>query len=532
MNHTRLKIIRFTLIMCYFLILSRFLYWQIIKSSSLKRQFSRLLIKPSVIQPFRGLIYDSLGFPLALNRPISIISLYKPDLTITPKDLLTAILSIGTTVQSSDYTQINDFFQNQSLKWITLKTQFPPTLPISLQKPGIIITPSSIRYYPETILFDSILGRFANHSGLESYYQKQLSGRSGYIWQSIDALNQPLVTNHRWEIPATSGLDLHLSINRYLQSQAAAAITQGVTKYQADSGSIIITNPSDNSILAMFSFSPIASESSPFSNPTISSLFEPGSIFKPIILALALETKSINTDYICTACSQPLAVNKYTITNWDNSLHPNSPLKDIIKYSDNIGMSNIIQKVGLNTFLNYYRLLGLNQKTNVDLAGEAKPVTKNYWSDIDLATASFGQGFAITQIKMIQLFNLLTHSSALSPPHLASVTPKKSSDEPIFGADTVRQVKEILKYATENGAVGKLKPPDIEVCGKSGTAQIAVKGGYTDSSTIASYIGFSPCTNPKFSMIVTINNPRSSPWGSSTAAPIWFDLARHLDILL
>jgi cell division protein FtsI/penicillin-binding protein 2 len=198
-------------------------------------------------------------------------------------------------------------------------------------------------------------------------------------------------------------------------------------------------------------------------------------------------------------------------------------------------------ELGLNNFLEYYQKLGLNKKTGIDLQGESKPSIKNSWPEIDLATASFGQGIVVTQINMLQAFNTLANNGVLVTPKVVDYQkddldhityPKKSSPTTVYSQKTIDQIKSILKHAVENSVVSSLKPEFMEVCGKSGTAQVAVKGNYTDSSTIGSYIGFSPCDKPKFTMIVTINNPKSSSWGSSTAAPIWFELAAKINFLL
>ena len=191
-------------------------------------------------------------------------------------------------------------------------------------------------------------------------------------------------------------------------------------------------------------------------------------------------------------------------------------------------------------FLHYFNALSLDRKTNIDLQGEAKPLPKTVWPDIDFATASFGQGFAITQIQMLQAFNTIADDGLMPKSHLVEyfddnnqiIRNNLSPAIRIFTPDTIKKVKTILKYAVENGVVARFKPDNLEVCAKSGTAQVAVKGGYSESATNASYVGFSPCDNPKFTMIVTINNPKSSPWGSSTAAPIWFELASKISPLL
>jgi cell division protein FtsI/penicillin-binding protein 2 len=203
-------------------------------------------------------------------------------------------------------------------------------------------------------------------------------------------------------------------------------------------------------------------------------------------------------------------------------------------------MSYIIGTLGQPNFLHYFKALGLDRKTNIDLQGESKPLPKTIWPDIDFATASFGQGFAITQIQMLQAFNSIANDGLMPKPHLVEyfdvndeiIHNNLSPPAKIFEKDTISKVKSILKYAVENGVVARFKPDNLEVCAKSGTAQVAIKGGYSESATNASYVGFSPCQNPKFTMIVTINNPKSSPWGSSTAAPIWFELAAKISPLL
>ena len=204
-------------------------------------------------------------------------------------------------------------------------------------------------------------------------------------------------------------------------------------------------------------------------------------------------------------------------------------------------MSYIITQLGLENFLKYYKELGLNQKTGIDLQGESRPILKTSWPEIDLATASFGQGIVVTQINMLRSFNTIANDGLLVQPTVVDyytnylnnkLIPKKIPAQQVFSQNSINEIKQILKYAVENGVVNQFRPKDLEVCAKSGTAQVAVKGSYTDSSTIASYIGFTPCNHPKFTMIVTINNPRSSPWGSSTAAPIWYELASKIKRLL
>ena len=528
MNKTRLTTLTFAIIACFIVITFRFFYWQVIKSGQLRRDSMLQSYKIEINEPDKGLIYTNDIYPIAQNRTLYRLSIYKPNLKASLKDTIDLINN-----KKNDFIQVNQkaiekFKSDDSIKWYTFSQDFSYEEQQSLLLPGLSFTSSTSRYYPEKDLAKPLL------IGLENYYKKLVSGKPGFFRLSKDALGNALLLDGNWQTQGFPGINLHLYLNRQLQNTTEEILKAGIEQYQADSGSITIMDPSTGGILAMASFSATASATpSAASNPIISRLFEPGSIFKPIVMAEALDLKSIRPDYVCTGCDRPKVVGGATVTNWDNATHPDSTLQDIIKNSDNIGMSYIIETIGLDRFLSFYQKIGLNQKSGIDLQGESKPLLKKKWSQIDLDTASFGQGIAITQLQMLTAFNTLANNGILVHPRMLDYTdnnttinrPKALKTIAIYSPTTVALMKSILKYAVENGVVGKLKPKELEVCAKSGTAQIAINGSYSADNSVASYIGFSPCNNPKFSMIVTIDNPRTSPWGSSTAAPIWFQLA-------
>ncbi len=547
----RYRLLLTSFLLCFFIISTRFFYWQIIKSSDLKEKAISQTYKLETKNSTRGQILSSDDFPLAINQTNYQISIYKPNLKDDLDSLFQKIESIHPGFITENQKNLDNFKNNSKQLWIDLPTLFDISEKNQFQDiPGITTRQNLSRYYPENKLAKDILGFIAKdeegtqigYGGLESYYNKKLQGKTGFSLAPQDATGKTILTKKSWTLSATDGQNIHTSINRSIQYQAEKILSTGIEKYQADSGSITIMESSTGQILAMTSLIATSSATpSASKNPAIADLFEPGSIFKPIIMSMALNQKVIDTSFICEKCNSPRTIGEYTITNWDNATHPNATLKDIILNSDNIGMSYIITKLGLNNFLNYYQKLGLNQKTGIDLQGEAKPTVKTNWPEIDLATASFGQGIVVTQINMLQAFNVIANNGQLVKPQVAKYFtdnfdrisyPKKQNSSQVFSPEIISQMKDILKYAVENGVVNQFRPKNLEVCAKSGTAQIAIKGSYTDSSTIASYIGFSPCNNPKFTMIVTINNPKSSPWGSSTAAPIWYELASKIDHLL
>lgn len=547
MNNSRIKTLIFTFYFIFTVIIGRLFFLQVLQHDTLSRQVIEQTYKIIELKPQRGLILDSYHNPIAFNQTFYQASLYKPnsqDLNLTTSKLQ----SILPREDTEDNLLISNFIQNQNQKWITLNHLFSSDELSQIQDPGIIIEPVSQRSYSSPLEYQQITGFIGKnddgdligYGGLEGYYQKILSGRFGFNYQNQDAVGKVVMSDRNWSSPAVNGSDLILSIDPAIQYQAYRILSSGIKKYDADSGSIVILKPSSGQIISLLSLEASPSADTPTRNRVISDIYEPGSIFKPLVMTSALDSNSISPNWICQKCSQPRTIGQYTITNWDNSVHPDSSLKDIIKNSDNIGMSYIMSNMGIDTFLKYFSNLGITHKTGIDLQGESRPPPKTSWPEIDIATASFGQGFALTQIQMATAFNTLANQGFLVRPHLVTglkenyqlVQNKTDPPKPVFKPESVQLIKEILRYAVENSPVAQLKPKNMDVCAKSGTAQVAVKGSYSDSSVIASYIGFTPCDNPKFTMLVTLDHPKSSSWGSSTSAPIWFELAQTIYPLL
>lgn len=550
MQNSRPKILSIALTFCFMVVSFRFFYWQVLKAPELKEKAKNQTYKLEKILPERGKIYSSDNFPLVLNQTTYQLSLYKPNFKEDLNTILDQIEQVYTNFKTENSEALEKFKNNPNQKWITFNSALNEKQKDLLNIPGIEFQKIEKRFYPENSMAKDILGTIGKdfsgnqigYGGLEAFYQKQLQGKTGFIWGPQDATGKTILNKKSWSSDAINGRNIFTNINRSAQFYVEKLLQKGINDFSADSGSITIIQPKTGAILAIASLTATSSATpSSIRNQAISDLFEPGSIFKPLVVSMALDTKTIDTNYTCIKCNQPHIIGKYNISNWDNEFHANSSLQDIIKNSDNIGMSYIIARLGLDNFLNYYQKLGLTQRTGIDLQGEAKPTVKTEWPEIDLATASFGQGVVVTQIGMLQAFNVIANDGILVKPKVVNyftennkiIKNKNQKETQVFNPQTIKEIKSILKYSVENGVVAKMKPENLEVCAKSGTAQVAISGSYeNNSSTIASYIGFSPCYNPKFTMIVTINNPKTSPWGSSTAAPIWYELASKLNDLL
>jgi len=235
----------------------------------------------------------------------------------------------------------------------------------------------------------------------------------------------------------------------------------------------------------------------------------------------------------------PVQVDEYTIRTWNNEYRGSISMTDVLRFSSNVGMVYIANKLGKDTLLRYIRNFGFGDITGVDLEEEQSSELRidRDWSDIDLATASFGQGIAVTPLQMVRAVGALANDGWLMEPHVVKemidskgkridIKPKKIRQ--VVNAATAKIITEMMVTAVDKGEAQWAKPKGYRVAGKTGTAQIPVAGHYDEKKTIASFVGFAPADNPRFVMLVTLREPTSSPWGSETAAPLFLNISRDL----
>ncbi|HSW96935.1 MAG TPA: penicillin-binding protein 2, partial [Candidatus Saccharimonadales bacterium] len=313
----------------------------------------------------------------------------------------------------------------------------------------------------------------------------------------------------------------------------------------AESGMAAIMDPKTGGIIAMSSFPSFDPRSyqdyneSLYINPFITSTYEPGSTFKPLVMAAALNEKLVKPDTPCPICDKPVSVGGYDIHTWNDKYTANINMNNIIVESDNTGMVYVAQLLGLDRMLSYLNKWGIGEPTNIDLQGEFAPEVKpkDQWYPTTLATAGFGQGIIVTPIELLDAFASIANDGKRMEPHVVSqivksdgeavTLPPKELDQP-FTAETSKVMTEILVNTVNDGEAKYLRLPGYRVAGKTGTASIAKDGHYDPNKTIASFIGFAPADDPKFVMLVVLNKPSSSIYGSETAAPIWFSLAKDM----
>jgi len=275
-----------------------------------------------------------------------------------------------------------------------------------------------------------------------------------------------------------------------------------------------------------------------FPNPVIASSYEPGSTFKVLVMAAAIDSGVVSPETRCDKCSGPRNISGYTIRTWNDKYFPNSTMTEIIQHSDNVGMVFVSEKLGKEKLLAYIKNFGFGKPTGIDLQEEVSPPLRpdSEWKPIDLATASFGQGIAVTPLQMVRAVGAIANKGKLVKPFVVKkiIGEDKEKEIPlpegvqVIKASTAAIITEMMVNAVDNGEAKWAKPKGFRIAGKTGTAQIPVAGHYDEEKTIASFVGFAPADEPKFVMLVTLREPTSSPWGSETAAPLWFDIASEL----
>lgn len=585
-SELRLRILAIIFLASSVIFLARLFYWQVVKGGELAAEARAQHVRGEKIVAKRGDILTSDGSWLAASVDSWLLYVTVPDLERTPREVAELLapdfveppeekkvinLPEEEKPQEEEEEKKDEWDREEAVEneedriqsalsqegavWVPIKTKISRELKEKIESyeiKGLGFQLEESRLYPEKDLASRLLGFVGKddqgndkgYSGLEGYYDLQLSGREGYRTRESNALGVPLLSNSKSELAASSGVSLITHIDKTVQFTIQQALEEGVETYEAQSGSIIVMDPSDGGIMGMASFPPYNpgkySEygNDYFNNPNVSDTFEPGSIMKPVVMASGIDAGVITPSSICDICDQPFKVDKYFIRTWNNEYTANSTMVDVLKHSDNVGMVFIGNKLGKEKLYSYFDKFGFIKETGIDLQGEANSQIRDLkdWSNVDLATASFGQGIAVTPIQMVQAIGAIANDGEMMTPQVVDKYTKEGWEEDIQPVSKGRVISEkaaeemtaMMVAAVKEGEAKWAVPKGFNIAGKTGTAQIAVSGHYDEDKTIASFIGFAPADNPKFVMLVTLREPLSSQWASETAAPLWFKIALDL----
>ncbi len=424
----------------------------------------------------------------------------------------------------------------------------------ALKIDGLGFSEEDARFYPEGrfgaqavgFVGESAQGR-SGHYGIEGWYDAELSGSQGYLESQKDSVGRLIAVGNHTLKPAKDGDDIVLTIDRTVQYVACQKLEEAVQKHQAERGSLVILDPKTGAIVAMcnapvFDPNDYGNVGNPdvYNNAAIFSAYEPGSVFKTVTMAGAVDAGRVTPDTVFDDPGE-VKIGPFTIRNSDLKAHGRVTMTDVLAESLNTGLVEVAHRLGAPSFLKYARDFGFGEKSGVTLQSEVpgnlSALTRN--GDIWSATASFGQGITTTVLQLAAAYGAIANKGLLMKPYVVDEIrsvdgqvrrTKPQSVRQVVSAHTADLVTGMLVAVVERGHGKRAGVPGYWIGGKTGTAQIpnANGPGYEAGPTIGTFAGFGPIDDPKFVMVVRLDRPKDVQFAESSAAPLFGEIAKFL----
>lgn len=545
----RLQFIFFGVIILFIFISIKLFYIQVLEN---KYYLARAKAQHSFvadIKPKRGEIFlenNDKNYPLAINKVY--LNLYAiPNTVEDPLDLskkLSEILGVDEDVLITRLTKKDDIYEPIKNKL----TDDEVAKVNELNSKGLGFIKENYRYYPDGPVGSHIVGfvgykddKLVGSYGLEGYWDNELKGQEVELSGEKDAYGNFITIGKVDFKKVTDGNDLYLTIDQAIQHFLCKRLKEATEAYGARNGTAIVMNPKNGDILAMCNYpefdpnnySQVKNQNF-YNNNAIFTPYEPGSVFKVVTMAMGLDLGIVKpeTTYLDTGV---LEVDGYKIMNSDKKANGIRTMVQVLDESLNTGAAFVAEKVGRERFLDYAIKFGFGEKTNIDLSVEENGNIENLnkRGKVFLATASFGQGITATPIQLISSFSSFVNGGYLYKPRIIKkiVHPdgKEDTVEPQFIRKVIsdkaaKQISAMLVSVVEQGHAKSAKSDKYYLGGKTGTAQIAGKGGYVTDRTNHTFIGFGPSRDPRFVIFVKFDSPQRA-WAESSAGPVFKDTA-------
>lgn len=542
--HKRIKIVFLIICFLFLLIVGKVFYIQVIDYGKLSTYAENLWGRNLPIESNRGLITDRNGVVLADNVTTSSL-VFIPN-QIEDKEKTAKLIA-----------EILDVDEKETYQHVTKKTSIERVHPegrrlsyevadqiSDLNLPGVYLIKESKRNYPFGNYLSQTLGFVGidnqGLSGLELMYDKYLTGSYGAIKYFSDAKGNKLELNEVYEKPQ-DGINMTLTINMDIQESLERELDNAVLKYNPDQALGIAMDPNTGEILAIASrpnFSPSNyqdyTEEELNRNLPVWATYEPGSTFKIITLATALEEHLIDLEKDKYSDGGSIQVENARIKCWKHGGHGEQTFLQVVENSCNPGFVVMGQKIGKEKLFEYIKKFGFGEKTGIDLNGESTGIlfSLDQVGPVELATTSFGQGVSVTPIQQITAVSAAINGGILYQPYIV-----KSLNEPetnttvkentpiikrkVISEETSEKVRSALESVVTNGTGRPAYIEGYRVGGKTGTAQKVQDGRYMVGNYITSFMGFLPANDPEIVVYVAIDNAKGvTQYGGTVAAPI------------
>jgi cell division protein FtsI/penicillin-binding protein 2 len=559
----RIKALWFFILLLGLVIIGRLFWLQVIKYQDYLHLAAVQHDVSQEILPERGIIYtqdtrvtsgEPKLFPVANNQTFYLIY-GQPYAVVNPEETakqMNSVLDLPEEVVKKIIEQISKF--NDPYEPLVHRVTEEKIAKIKdLNLPGIKWEKESLRYYPEKIIGSNVIGfvgwqndKLVGQYGIEGYFDQQLAGQKGFLESERDATGRLISVGDQNYQPAVNGSDIILTIDNSIQAVACQKLDEGVKKYDADGGAVVIMNPKTGAILAMCGnpdYDPNAynevKDIRAYTNPAIFDPYEPGSVFKPLTMAAALDQEKVTPETTYEDKGEE-RIGGFTIKNSDLQAHGTTTMIDVLKKSLNLGAIFVMRQIGPEVFRQYMEKFGFGQLSGIQLDTEMPGTIDSLKQkgEIYAATASFGQGVMVTPLQLVQAFGALANDGVMMKPYIVDqlIDPTKKVTKnqpqvvrPVVSSRAANLDTGMMVEVVQEGYGKKAGVEGYYIAGKTGTAQVAEKGtGQYGSRTMHTFIGFGPVSDPLFVMVVRLDNPTSARFAESTSTPLFHDIAKFI----
>lgn len=528
-------------------LLCRLVDLQVVRREEFVKRARRQQERTVELPPRRGAIADRYGRPLAVTAQVDSVFAIPGDVE-DPEGTartLAPILGVGARELSRKLSE-----PDKEFVWLARRVPEATARQVASRRiPGVRLLKEATRRYPQGTLAASVLGYAGADNqglaGLEHRFDDEVRGRPARVTLLRDAAQRAVAAPGRWgRLRAemgeeVEGAGLVLTLDAAIQHAAERELARGVAEYRAKGGSAVVLDPRTGEVLALASvpsFDPNRyAEADPEERrcrPVLDA-YEPGSTFKVITAAIAVEAGLVGPDDPIDCGGGTLTIGRTTIHEHGENRWGVLPLTDVLAHSSNIGIAHVGLSLGKVAYHRGVRSFGFGQRTGIELHGETPGLLSDVssWSALTLPTMSFGQEVGVTVLQMARAYAAIASGGLLPQPHLVAEVRRpdgrvlrRSSPAAarVLSERTAATVKQMMLHVVENGT-GKLAAiPGFTVAGKTGTAQKAAPGGgYSRDRFVASFIGFVPAESPRVVIAVVVDEPKGRIYGGDVAAPVF-----------
>jgi cell division protein FtsI (penicillin-binding protein 3) len=534
--NARIRFLVLGFVVVFGVALARAAYVQVVEGGRYEQLASRQHRETIEIPAARGTIYDRTGEPLAIGEQATTVYA-DPRNVVAP---MKAAIKAGETL-GIDPDELYPALRDRTKRFVYVERKADPVKAKDLEQLGVMgfgFYPEERRAYPQGRVAAHVLGFAGTDNkgldGLEGSLDKTLAGKPGYEIVVRDPLGRAIdVITSRKE---RAGRNVVLTLDHQLQASAEQLLANAVLRWRARGATAIVMDPRTGAILAMANaptFDANGFSSAPADarrNRAVTDLYEPGSTFKIVTVAAALEDNIVAPD-TSFRLAPTIDVADRTIREAHIRGTETMTVRQILSESSNVGTITIAQRLGGPELASWIDRFGFGKRTGVDFPGESRGLVLPYedWSGSTIGTVPIGQGIAVTPLQMVSAYAAIGNGGVIPPAHLiAKVGGKKvqhGKGRRIVSRHTADRMTAMFRDVVVEGTGTEAAIPGYTVAGKTGTANKAENGGYV-SKYVASFVGLVPARKPRLAILVMVDEPRGQIWGGVVAAPIFRDIAR------